>query len=234
MSMVSLKREPGAVVADAGHWRNCMSKDPCIRTRASKLPDYSVILYSDLCLATIANRRQGRDRQGQLWHILLWLDAPGQGFISLSGVKKASRLIKLSPRSLRRIISGGAGFFWRVAPKGLNLRSAANVAMTLGVAAFRALIRRPISDLLESLSRVRARLAVFAVAAIRRGRPTSVAVMSQILHTSERTAQAWRRGGESAGIDAACRGAISATRCGDYDHHDHDHQDGAVREGAFD
>ncbi len=55
--------------------------------------------------------------------------------------------------------------------------------------------------------------------------------LATIAHTSERTVQAWRRGSGSAGIDAACRGAISATRCG---HHDHDHQDGAARKGASD
>src|SRR5437879_5348992 len=101
-------------------------------------PGRRITLYSDLWLAMIENRAFGRDRQGRLWHVLRWLDVAGRGFIPVDRLRMAARMLKISRRSVRRLMSGGSGVFWMRSPQGLYLRCPAKVAVALGVRAFRA------------------------------------------------------------------------------------------------
>lgn len=153
-----------------------------------------VLHYADLDLAAVAHRGQGRDRQLVAWHALRTADASGSGRVSQDQAVEVARWLRWRARPLGEVLESGAGIFWRLARDGtVYLRSAAQVAHALGVTAFRAAYRAPLRNLRGSLTIVRARLVLGAVAALRHGRPISNAAMAAMVGVDIRTVRRWRR-----------------------------------------
>ncbi len=149
-----------------------------------------VLIYADLALASI---RQGRDRQLLLWMTLRALDREGVGWNTPAQVRTAARRLNWSTRLTRKVLRGGERVFWVRSGGRVYQKCPTKVALALGVGVLRGAFRVPVETLSASLRTVRARLRMLAIAAIRRGRPTSNAVMAAMLGVSRRTVQRWRR-----------------------------------------
>jgi hypothetical protein len=147
-----------------------------------------VTRYADIDLAAVAAHR---DRALALWYALRAVDTDGSGRCAAAQVAEAARSLGWRGRSKwRRALRAGDGVFWvRTGAGVVYLRSPARVAAALGVARIRATYRGPLRALRGSVGTVRARVVTRAVAAIRRGRPTSVAAMAAMAGISERTMQ---------------------------------------------
>lgn len=150
--------------------------------------------FADLTLAAIA---QCRFAEYILWSaVRTRKTARGFGYLEHADVRAVARNLRMSGTSLRRTLTSGAGIFWDRGKAGtLHPRSPVRVAQRLHVGAFRAAFFEP-QRTLRSRTR-RARLAIMAIAALRKGKPTSVEVQARLLNATERTAQ---RYGRSAGL----------------------------------
>ncbi len=152
-----------------------------------------IVRCADLDVAAVAQRRDGRDRQLILWYRLGTVDEFGTGRLLENQISDAVRYLRLSSRTRQRTLRGGMGTFWARGRGGLYLRSPARIAAALKVPAFRAAFWAPLAGLRGPIATVRARLATHGIAAIRRGLPTSVAVMAEMLNASPRTVRYWLR-----------------------------------------
>lgn len=153
-----------------------------------------VLRYADIDLAAVAQRGVGRDRQLILWYVLRSLDSAGAGRIVSEDVNAATHFLQMSHRRARQLVAGGINVFWTSgSAASLHLRSAPRVAAAFGIASFRAAFRSPVRDFRGSLTKVRGRLVIRAVAALRAGRPIANATIAQLAGVKNvRTVQRWR------------------------------------------
>lgn len=115
----------------------------------ASVPDW-VKLYPDIGLGML---RQELAAPGRLWLMLRFLDREGRGLLRIDIItnqltKKSSTLHLCGKRQLRNLLRDGEGVYWTRDKERVWLRSAANVAYSLGV---ERLAGRPVALPIEAL-----------------------------------------------------------------------------------
>ncbi len=152
-----------------------------------------ILRFCDLDVAAVRLRARQRDRQLIFWYALRTGQA-ATGYVGRSAIHSARTSLGISRRTCQRLVAAGAPIFWVPdGTGGLYLRAPARVASALGVTSFRTALICSLRRLRGPIATVRARLALQGVAAIRRGLPTSNAVIAEMLDASVRTVRLWRR-----------------------------------------
>jgi hypothetical protein len=118
-----------------------------------------VKIYPNLALGML---QEGQAAAGRIWLLLRHLDAQGQGWLRLNQVKetltgKDSEFRVCGRRQLRTLLRQGKGIFWQRDKERLWLKSAAKVALALGVERLRGRpVALPVAILLSGIGAVRA------------------------------------------------------------------------------
>jgi hypothetical protein len=140
---------------------------------------------AELDLAAI---RVHLERPLAFYYIARTVDSVGVGRVQQSEIHGG-----LSRSGLWRILRAGDGIFWTRHGDTIYLRNPAKVAQALSVQRLRTPYSGPVTWLLQSSGRIRARLGLNALALIRDGKPTSLVVMGNVLNISSRSVSRWLR-----------------------------------------
>lgn len=118
-----------------------------------------VSLHPTLALAML---RQKQAAAGRVWYLLRFLDREGRGWLPLAQVSqeltaKQARWRICGPRQLRHLLSQGQGVFWERDKERVWLKSAAKVALALGVTRLSGQpVALPVMALTSGMGQVRA------------------------------------------------------------------------------
>ena len=160
MSTAPLAAPPAAMPANSKqpHARHDQATNS---TNSRPSPISHVKLYPDIGLAML---REEQTASGRIWLLLRGLDEDGRGWVGRSAVrrlltKRKSSLYLCGWRQLRNLLRDGEGLYWQQDHERIWLRSAAKVALALGV---NRLTGRPVlvevSSLRQGIGRFRAEL----------------------------------------------------------------------------
>jgi hypothetical protein len=128
---------------------------------SSPTKSLSVKLYPDIGLAML---REEQTAAGRLWLLLRGLDEEGQGWLYTETVrelltKKSSDTHLCGWRQLRNLLREGDGTYWTRDTERIWLRSAGNVALSLGVVRLTGQpVMLPLEALVNGIGRFRAEL----------------------------------------------------------------------------
>ncbi len=143
---------------------------------AVKEPVAWVKLYPDIGLGLL---QQGMTAPGRLWLLLRGIDEPGSGVLRIDNLVNAltitsSPLHLCGKRQLRNLLKSGEHIFWVRDAHHLWLRSAANVAVALGVTRLTGYpVALPLTALLGGIGDFRAHLYAAFHSGRTQDRPTS-------------------------------------------------------------
>jgi hypothetical protein len=163
----------------------------------------TITVYPDLALAIL---RQGRSAAGRVWLLLRHLDREGRGWLPLEEIRRqlaganspsatrSSPLRICGRRQLRNLLQQGRGHFWDLDPDRLWLKSAAKVALALGVRRLSGRpVALPIKVLLGGIGQVRAHLYATFHSGRDQDNPISRRTLEKITHVPARTQRAYDR-----------------------------------------